>query len=129
MWLQGGDGPEGLWAVWAGIQVGPLTSLSPAWLGGDRAARGPLLSPCPPPSLPQAKTKGNKVNVGVKYAEKQERKFEPEKLREGRNIIGLQVLPSPPESYCSAGGGGGGGGRTASWSLQALGTAYLALML
>jgi hypothetical protein len=41
----------------------------------------------------QAKTKGNKVNVGVKYAEKQERKFEPEKLREGRNIIGLQVRP------------------------------------
>uniref|UniRef100_A0A8I3S0C2 Calponin n=1 Tax=Canis lupus familiaris TaxID=9615 RepID=A0A8I3S0C2_CANLF len=38
-----------------------------------------------------AKTKGNKVNVGVKYAEKQERKFEPEKLREGRNIIGLQM--------------------------------------
>ena len=45
--------------------------------------------------LSQAKTKGNKVNVGVKYAEKQERKFEPEKLREGRNIIGLQVLPLP----------------------------------
>lgn len=41
----------------------------------------------------QAKTKGNKVNVGVKYAEKQERRFEPEKLREGRNIIGLQVGP------------------------------------
>ena len=41
----------------------------------------------------QAKTKGNKVNVGVKYAEKQERRFEPEKLREGRNIIGLQVWP------------------------------------
>ncbi|XP_034854443.1 calponin-1 isoform X3 [Mirounga angustirostris] len=38
-----------------------------------------------------AKTKGSKVNVGVKYAEKQERKFEPEKLREGRNIIGLQM--------------------------------------
>ena len=53
---------------------------------------GSLVSPC---SLgpPQAKTKGNKVNVGVKYAEKQERRFEPEKLREGRNIIGLQVLP------------------------------------
>ncbi|EGV96158.1 Calponin-1 [Cricetulus griseus] len=38
-----------------------------------------------------AKTKGNKVNVRVKYAEKQEQRFEPEKLREGRNIIGLQV--------------------------------------
>ena len=35
------------------------------------------------------------MNVGVKYAEKQERKFEPEKLREGRNIIGLQVMPLP----------------------------------
>lgn len=31
------------------------------------------------------------MNVGVKYAEKQQRRFEPEKLREGRNIIGLQV--------------------------------------
>ena len=49
-----------------------------------------------PPLLTQAKTKGNKVNVGVKYAEKQERRFEPEKLREGRNIIGLQVWPFPP---------------------------------
>lgn len=39
----------------------------------------------------QAKTKGNRVNVGVKYAEKQQRKFLPEKLKEGRNIIGLQV--------------------------------------
>ncbi|XP_036625367.1 calponin-1 [Trichosurus vulpecula] len=38
-----------------------------------------------------AKTKGNKVNMGVKYAEKQERKFQPEKLKEGRNIIGLQM--------------------------------------
>uniref|UniRef100_A0A8C6XUU2 Calponin n=1 Tax=Naja naja TaxID=35670 RepID=A0A8C6XUU2_NAJNA len=38
-----------------------------------------------------AKTKGNRVNVGVKYAEKQQRKFLPEKLKEGRNIIGLQM--------------------------------------
>ncbi|CAO2635779.1 Cnn1, partial [Lemmus lemmus] len=44
-----------------------------------------------PQNWHQAKTKGNKVNVGVKYAEKQERRFEPEKLREGRNIIGLQM--------------------------------------
>lgn len=60
-------------------------------LTGDYVA---LRLPCQPGSLrpPQAKTKGNKVNVGVKYAEKQERRFEPEKLREGRNIIGLQVL-------------------------------------
>lgn len=58
-------------------------------------ARGSLVCLCPPGPT-QAKTKGNKVNVGVKYAEKQERKFEPEKLREGRNIIGLQVLPLPP---------------------------------
>ncbi|XP_027267418.2 tripartite motif-containing protein 43-like isoform X2 [Cricetulus griseus] len=41
-----------------------------------------------------AKTKGNKVNVRVKYAEKQEQRFEPEKLREGRNIIGLQKMES-----------------------------------
>uniref|UniRef100_A0A8U7NZA9 Calponin n=1 Tax=Corvus moneduloides TaxID=1196302 RepID=A0A8U7NZA9_CORMO len=39
----------------------------------------------------QAKTKGNNVGLGVKYAEKQQRRFHPEKLREGRNIIGLQV--------------------------------------
>ncbi|NXG85449.1 CNN1 protein, partial [Stercorarius parasiticus] len=39
----------------------------------------------------QAKTKGNNVGLGVKYAEKQQRRFQPEKLREGRNIIGLQV--------------------------------------
>lgn len=63
-------------------------------LGGNSAAQR-LTSVPAPLTLPQAKTKGNKVNVGVKYAEKQERKFEPEKLREGRNIIGLQVLPLP----------------------------------
>ncbi|NXQ04294.1 CNN1 protein, partial [Vidua macroura] len=39
----------------------------------------------------QAKTKGNNVGLGVKYAEKQQRRFHPEKLREGRNIIGLQM--------------------------------------
>ncbi|XP_064355443.1 calponin-1 isoform X2 [Dromaius novaehollandiae] len=39
----------------------------------------------------QAKTKGNNVGLGVKYAEKQQRRFRPEKLREGRNIIGLQM--------------------------------------
>ncbi|XP_053572014.1 calponin-1 [Bombina bombina] len=38
-----------------------------------------------------AKAKGNKVNFGVKYADRQERRFQPEKLREGRNIIGLQM--------------------------------------
>lgn len=38
-----------------------------------------------------AKSKGAKVNIGVKYADRQERKFNPEKLREGRNIIGLQM--------------------------------------
>lgn len=65
-------------------------------VGGRRQCGrgGSGVSPHPSP-LPQAKTKGNKVNVGVKYAEKQERKFEPEKLREGRNIIGLQVPPFP----------------------------------
>ncbi|TFK01355.1 Calponin-1 [Platysternon megacephalum] len=39
----------------------------------------------------QAKTKGNKVNMGVKYAEKHQRRFQPEKLKEGRNVIGLQM--------------------------------------
>uniref|UniRef100_H3A260 Calponin n=1 Tax=Latimeria chalumnae TaxID=7897 RepID=H3A260_LATCH len=40
-----------------------------------------------------AKTKGfhTKIDFGVKYAEKQERRFQPEKLIEGRNIIGLQM--------------------------------------
>ncbi|XP_019467186.1 calponin-1-like, partial [Meleagris gallopavo] len=45
----------------------------------------------PNPNLTQAKTKGNNVGLGVKYAEKQQRRFQPEKLREGRNIIGLQM--------------------------------------
>lgn len=48
--------------------------------------------PAPPLSAPQAKTKGNNVGLGVKYAEKQQRRFHPEKLREGLNIIGLQVM-------------------------------------
>lgn len=45
------------------------------------------------PSVTQAKSKGfhSKYDLGVKYAEKQQRRFAPEKLREGRNIIGLQV--------------------------------------
>uniref|UniRef100_A0A672S505 Calponin 1 n=1 Tax=Sinocyclocheilus grahami TaxID=75366 RepID=A0A672S505_SINGR len=40
-----------------------------------------------------AKSKGfhSKCDIGVKYAEKQQRKFAPEKLKEGRNIIGLQM--------------------------------------
>lgn len=44
-------------------------------------------------SLSKAKSKGfrSKYDLGVKYAEKQQRRFAPEKLREGRNIIGLQV--------------------------------------
>lgn len=43
--------------------------------------------------LSQAKSKGfnSKYDIGVKFAEKQQRRFTPEKLREGRNIIGLQV--------------------------------------
>lgn len=41
----------------------------------------------------QAKSKGvhTKSDIGVKYAEKQQRRFAPEKLKEGRNVIGLQV--------------------------------------
>ncbi|XP_063053631.1 calponin-1-like [Engraulis encrasicolus] len=39
-----------------------------------------------------AKTKGaTKYDIGVKYADKQQRKFAPEKMREGRNVIGLQM--------------------------------------
>uniref|UniRef100_A0A3Q3A1S4 Calponin n=1 Tax=Kryptolebias marmoratus TaxID=37003 RepID=A0A3Q3A1S4_KRYMA len=40
-----------------------------------------------------AKSKGfnSKYDLGVKYAEKQQRHFAPEKLMEGRNIIGLQM--------------------------------------
>uniref|UniRef100_UPI0037E85D2D calponin-1 n=1 Tax=Semicossyphus pulcher TaxID=241346 RepID=UPI0037E85D2D len=40
-----------------------------------------------------AKSKGfhSKYDLGVKYAEPQQRRFAPEKLREGRNIIGLQM--------------------------------------
>ncbi|XP_072299699.1 calponin-1 isoform X2 [Eucyclogobius newberryi] len=40
-----------------------------------------------------AKSKGlhSKYDFGVKYAEKQQRRFAPEKLREGRNVIGLQM--------------------------------------
>lgn len=40
-----------------------------------------------------AKSKGfhSNCDVGVKYAEKQQRRFAPEKLKEGRNIIGLQM--------------------------------------
>ncbi|MBN3318129.1 CNN1 protein, partial [Atractosteus spatula] len=40
-----------------------------------------------------AKTKGfhTKHDMGVKYAEKQQRRFNSEKLKEGRNVIGLQM--------------------------------------
>ncbi|KAG7266848.1 hypothetical protein CRUP_027308, partial [Coryphaenoides rupestris] len=40
-----------------------------------------------------AKSKGfhSKYDMGVKYAEKQHRRFAPEKLKEGRNVIGLQM--------------------------------------
>ncbi|CAB1427494.1 unnamed protein product [Pleuronectes platessa] len=41
----------------------------------------------------QARSKGfqSKYDMGVKYAEKHQRRFTPEKLREGRNVIGLQM--------------------------------------
>ncbi|KAL2101073.1 hypothetical protein ACEWY4_002834 [Coilia grayii] len=40
-----------------------------------------------------AKSKGfhTKYDIGVKYSEKQQRRFAPEKLKEGRNVIGLQM--------------------------------------
>lgn len=56
----------------------------------------------------QAKTKGNNVGLGVKYAEKQQRRFQPEKLREGRNIIGLQVMLRGQRGWQKHGGDGGG---------------------
>lgn len=68
---------------------------------GVLAGRGPCVHH-EPQGLAQAKTKGNNVNLGVKYAEKQQRRFHPEKLREGRNIIGLQV----PQGHVGGGGGG-----------------------
>ncbi|NXH58629.1 CNN1 protein, partial [Rhabdornis inornatus] len=59
--------------------------------GGYLGSGGPR-DPPQPHILGQAKTKGNNVGgLGVKYAEKQQRRFHPEKLREGRNIIGLQM--------------------------------------
>lgn len=84
-----------------------LASMVSACVGcTDAASPKPQASSLQPPTLsfllcppPQAKTKGNKVNVGVKYAEKQERKFEPEKLRQGRNIIGLQVGYFPRRTW------------------------------
>lgn len=41
----------------------------------------------------QAKTKGihSNVDIGVKYAERQERAFDEEKMKAGQCVIGLQV--------------------------------------
>lgn len=41
----------------------------------------------------QAKTKGcqTRVDIGVKYADKQERSFDEEKMKAGQCVIGLQV--------------------------------------
>lgn len=41
----------------------------------------------------QAKTKGcqSRVDIGVKYADKQERMFDEEKMKAGQCVIGLQV--------------------------------------
>lgn len=41
----------------------------------------------------KAKTRGldTKVDIGVKYADKQERSFNDEKLKAGNCVIGLQV--------------------------------------
>lgn len=41
----------------------------------------------------QAKTKGldTKVDIGVKYADKQERHFDDDKMKAGQCVIGLQV--------------------------------------
>lgn len=41
----------------------------------------------------KAKTKGmdTKVDIGVKYADKQTRNFDDEKMKAGQCVIGLQV--------------------------------------
>lgn len=41
----------------------------------------------------QAKTKGfhTTIDIGVKYAEKQTRRFDEGKLKAGQSVIGLQV--------------------------------------
>lgn len=41
----------------------------------------------------KAKTKGcqSRVDIGVKYADKQERLFDEEKMKAGQCVIGLQV--------------------------------------
>lgn len=41
----------------------------------------------------QAKTKGcqSRVDIGVKYADKQQRMFDDEKMKAGQCVIGLQV--------------------------------------
>lgn len=43
--------------------------------------------------LCQAKTKGmdTKIDIGVKYADKQARQFDDEKIKAGQCVIGLQV--------------------------------------
>ncbi|XP_065715252.1 calponin-1 isoform X1 [Patagioenas fasciata] len=72
---------------------GGASTTGQSWGGqgclGWGAVPTPPQRPLSPP--PQAKTKGNNVGLGVKYAEKQQRRFHPEKLREGLNIIGLQM--------------------------------------
>ena len=121
-------GRSGLGCGWSFLYPVPCVVLPPQslleWERESGCLSGfsmQLCGPEAPLSVPglrlftQAKTKGNKVNVGVKYAEKQERRFEPEKLREGRNIIGLQVWSFPrlglaDELWL----------RRAPWSLQAL---------
>lgn len=46
----------------------------------------------------QAKTKGMETNVdiGVKYADKQQRHFDDEKMKAGQCVIGLQVIDTFP---------------------------------
>lgn len=47
--------------------------------------------------LSQAKTKGMdiKIDIGVKYADKQARHFDNEKIKAGQCVIGLQVTMQP----------------------------------
>lgn len=50
----------------------------------------------------QAKTKGihSSVDIGVKYAERQERAFDDEKMKAGQCVIGLQVRVIILKSLC-----------------------------
>lgn len=55
-WAWGG----GAVAVWAGIQMGPLRSLNPVWVGGDSAAEEAPASVPTPLRSPRPRLKGTR---------------------------------------------------------------------